>query len=510
MKKLLFTSLLILLFWALFVPSFEYPDEQAHFASVALKAEQGRMPNGQTTDVSQELALTEEVLGTVRDSRGNNRYTYHPENMHIFSPGIYGPREQEILEANNPDMRSNYVFREAAKYPILYYSSASLIYQTVEGGSIFDRLFAVRFFSVLIGVLNVWAAYKIASEIFGDGQYAKIVALMVGLQPMMTFVMSGVNSDVLHNLLFSLILLFCLRIIKHYHYGDSLFYVLVFLTLDFFTKPQAYIGVPLVFLALMARAIYHREIIRTLKTFIILSVIGLGIGYYLKNPQIVGLISHGSIPFINPSIHPQAPGFLDYARYSLDRLIHQNIVWYWGVFKWLGVVLPKPFWWIANRLVIVSLIGLIVGFVKNFTPEQKIKLFFLGTGSALYILAIFMFDWFYIRSHGVQVAVQARYYFPMLTAHMTLLLAGIMGFTSNNKIQMYSSKLILGFFILLQLAGIYTIAKSYFDLSSIQSLFIQASQYKPLFAKGGMWWIWSTVYALGIGYAAYQVIKKQD
>lgn len=510
MKKLGALAGSVLLFWALFVPALEFPDEQAHFASVAMLAETSAMPKGEQKDVSRELATLETTLGTVRDERGNNKYTYHPENKHLFSGDVYGPKEQEILEANTAFNRSSYLFKEGARYPALFYKYAGIFYKSVYEKSILDRLFMVRVGVVILGILNVYLAFKIGQEITGVKYLSWCLAMLVALQPMMTFVMSGVNSDALHNCLFSGILLYCLRFIKHKHAADSLFYIGIFFILDLITKPQAYIALPIIAIACIFRMLYQQEIKSTLSYILPILLIGVGYLYVSKNALLMDFMNKGKIPYIKEDIHPEAPAFMTYAKYSLERLVQQNIVWFWGVFKWLGVVLPKPFWWFANRIILVSVVGLGIGFFKNYTKEQKIFLSFLALSVVTYIGAIFMFDWMYIRSHGVQVAVQARYYFPVFTALMSLLYMGLLGFSSNQKYRRKASQALMIFFIILQFGGIYTIAKYYYDLSTIKILFLQASQYKPLFVKGATWWLWCCMYLAGMGSIIRLTFKKSD
>jgi hypothetical protein len=414
------------------------------------------------------------------------------------------------MEANTLGNRSDYVFKEGARYPALFYRYAGIWYKSVFEKSILDRLFLVRIGVVCIGLLNIYLAFKIGKEVTENTYMSWCLAILVALQPMMTFVMSGVNSDSLHNLLFSGILLYCLRFIKYKHSADSFFYIGLFFVLDILTKPQAYIAIPIIAVACVIRMLYQREVKSTLSYVLPLFVVGIGFLYFTKNPLMMNFIEKGKIPYLSSEIHPEAPGFGDYAKYSLERLVQQNIVWFWGVFKWLGVVLPKPFWWIANRLILISVIGLMVGFFKNYTKQQKVFLSFLALSAIIYAGAIFVFDWMYIRSHGVQVAVQARYYFPVFTALMALLYMGLLGFSASERYRRVVSQALVSFFIVLQLGGIYTIAKSYYDLSSVGSLFTQASQYKPLFAKGATWWIWSTMYLAGLGVILRQTFKKTD
>ena len=59
MKSIWLSVFFILIFWAMFVPAFEFPDEQSHFVSVDYYVQNGRMPAGDDKDVNTEIATTE-------------------------------------------------------------------------------------------------------------------------------------------------------------------------------------------------------------------------------------------------------------------------------------------------------------------------------------------------------------------------------------------------------------------------------------------------------------------
>ena len=93
--RLLFVAVFLnALSWIILIPIWQYPDEQAHFAQVQDIAEIGQSPVNKF-DTSHEIALSEEILGTDRDSAGNNKFTYHPEYKIDYSGNYYGPFEKK-------------------------------------------------------------------------------------------------------------------------------------------------------------------------------------------------------------------------------------------------------------------------------------------------------------------------------------------------------------------------------------------------------------------------------
>ncbi|MFC1653799.1 DUF2142 domain-containing protein [Patescibacteria group bacterium] len=512
MKKIFASSFFILLFWTLFVPIFEFPDEQAHFARISLESDNNKKPFENEADLSTEIAKTEKIMGTFRNKKGNNNYTYHPENKLEFSNNTFGLREQEIIDLNTEHNKTTFIGREAARYPFLYYSYENIFYNLVKNESILTRVIVSRLGSVLLGSLLVLVAYRIGEELFGDHHLSTILASLVALQPMMVFVSSGINPDVMHNLWFSVIILFALKFIRYDFVGDVTFYLGLFIGLDMLTKPQAYIAIPVVIFAFLVRMIVKKQIFQTISYFFILAFVAFLAGYYVEGNNIIKIIRSGNLPYLrsveNP--HPSSPSLIAHAKYSIGRLLNQNTVWYWGVFKWLGVVLPRYFWWIANRVVAISFIGTIIGIFRKVNREKLGQLSILIFSTIFYIFAIFWFDWKTVEATTRKVGIQARYYFPTLVAHMALLAFGISNLIRKEKIQKTLLISLVLFFVTLQLGGIYTIAKSYYDTSSIITLFNQASQYKPIFAKSYFWVAWVGLYLAAIGNLVLMVVKPGD
>src|SRR3989344_1929977 len=101
MNKKLFILLLVFLFfkqliWESLVPLWHFPDEQAHFAQVAYLGEMGPQPGKTPFDLTEEIRISENLLGTERDNSGNNRFTFHPEYKIEYAPVLYGIYEEKI------------------------------------------------------------------------------------------------------------------------------------------------------------------------------------------------------------------------------------------------------------------------------------------------------------------------------------------------------------------------------------------------------------------------------
>src|SRR5436305_1712853 len=80
--------------------------------------------------------------------------------------------------------------------PPLYHAYAGIAYRAVPTSNVFTRLLAMRLWTVPLVLLTVLGAWLLAGELFGPNRPLQLVAAgTVGLQPMITFMSSGVNPD---------------------------------------------------------------------------------------------------------------------------------------------------------------------------------------------------------------------------------------------------------------------------------------------------------------------------
>ncbi len=482
----------VISFWSFATPIFEFPDEQAHLESVEFIAKEGRKPRLSEFDMTKEMQDTQEYLGTLRDKLGNNKLTYHPEYHVKYSSGLIGENELAIKSLNTEELRSNYVAKEAADYPRLYYDYVGLWDKLFWGSDIFIRATIMRVSNILLAALTAYVVYKIGLLVFASAPRARTLALLVMLQPMYSFLSAGVNSDNLHNLLFSIIILLGLQIIKSGMNLKTFSLSLFVVWLDMITKPQGYIAVPILITAYLIKIVSDRK----WKQLAYIVAGGLAFTTLIMSPI------NPYLDWINkPNIHNA--NLVEFLRFSLNKLVAQNIVWYWGVFKWLGVVLPPMYWQVANRLVMFSGLGLILYFWKSFKHKKIVTsspfTIFLILSTVIYVGAIYYFDWQYNKAVGYSLGVQARYFFPTISAQMSLLMIGILSFGHNKIVRTWLRKGLVVFIVWMQLGGIWRLLGSYYDLSNFNNFMTQISQYKPDFLKGDWWYLWILIYLSSVG-----------
>jgi|APSaa5957512622_1039677.scaffolds.fasta_scaffold18271_2 4-amino-4-deoxy-L-arabinose transferase-like glycosyltransferase len=511
---IILSSFFIQLTWSLVVLPLEFPDEQAHLASVQYFTSEDKMPTGSGDDLSEELLQTENLLGTYRDELGNNKYTYHSEYHPEYSDSLFGINELAISELNSDSNSSSYVWREAARYPPLYYAYSSIFYRIAKNRDIISRLFLVRVGSIFLSTTLIYFAYLIGKEVFPKkSNLPTVLAITTSLHPMLTFVGSGVNSDNLFNLLFTMLIYLSLRVINAGWSARLANTIGIVAGLTFLTKTQGYLFVPILLIALVLRLRMDKNIRSHFSALMRVIVIIALVAGWQEFPKIFSLLSSGTLPGAEliTTTTSNPPTLIAFAKFSFHKLNSQNIVWYWGVFKWLGIVLPSIYWQLSNRLVLVSIIGISVIYLKKIKHKRFSELTiptFLILSLIVYVMGIFLYDYQFARVLGYSLGVQARYYYPLIVSQLALVILGITSFTDNRVIKNILAILIGLIFVWLQLGGMHTLVNSYYDLTSIPTLLTQLSQYKPLLVKGSWWYLWISTYFASVIILAKSLFSK--
>lgn len=505
LRSIFLMSLAVLLPFAFFTHPFEVPDENAHFASLHFLHNEGRMPTaGDKDNLSLEELKTEEIFGIVE---GKNKYSFHPEFRVEQGIGKYGVYEELIRNFNTTYNRTTYSTHQSALYPPLYYQLALPIMQSVGKSDILTRLFVTRLTSVILTSLLVVVAYMIGLEIFRKQSWALTLSIMTLFYPMTTYIGSGFNSDNLHNLLFAIASLLALKLIYRGYSPRLSLFIGTVIGLDILTKPQAYILFPIFALAIIIRWRWSEWRTILLNSLYVLGMV-LIIAGYTEISKLVGGSSY--IPSV------EVGGGLSSLKTFFSGYLHTHLsempVWYWGVFKWFGVVLPKPWWWVATRLIALSGLGIILSFYRDWSihklsPQSRFVLFSLGA-NAIYALALLWFDWQFYQRYGRSLGLQARYYMPLLITQMGIILYGLGELSKNNVIHEWIRRGAIIFFLGLQLTALYTQLSSYYDFTTFTTFIDQLSQYKPYFAKGNWWYLWFPLYFIGIIITTLSSLKK--
>lgn len=501
-KELIFTAL---------IPMWHTPDEQAHFAQVAYFAEFGKMPST-APDLNREIFESEKLLGTLRDSNGNNKFTYHPEYKIQYTNSYIGKYENEIN--NFPrEYRQELVKQEAANYPPLYYWISSVPYKFFYNSGLITRVFVLRMISVLMGVGMVYFVFLIGKIIFSKNTlYQYTLVILVAFQPMFSFVSAGITSDNLTNLFFTIVIYCGFLVLKNGIKKNSIFLFISILFLLYLTKPQFILALPIFLTALIIKLLLSKAFLLTkilLTTLFGLVLLALAIN--INNPAIYQLLE---------KVYPQSffPGkalfsvnSVEFLKISLNRIIHETIPWYWGVFDWLGVVMPIEVIRILNRLMILAGTGILIKLFLMLRKRNREDWYFLYLIliSLIYFGGILLWDFIYYQSHYFSFGLQGRYFFPTIIAHMAIFLVGLVTLVPKKLavIKEIWTKLIAVGMMTLNFLALWIILKIYYDLSNLNAFIIESSQYKPWFFKGGMLIFWIIAYFIILCLFLYRFLR---
>lgn len=475
------------LLWLLITPIWHTPDEQAHFAQVAYMVEKGKIQGGKDIlDLTEEIYISEKLLGTARDNLGNNKFTFHPEYRIEYSQTSIGKDELFINSLAKTDAKRKFIYAEASRYPVLYYIPATWIYRLFYENNLFERVFAVRFWSLLLYVLTIYAVYRIGKLFFLKDRLSSFtLTILVAFQPMFIFSNIGVNSDSLGNFLFTLFIYLSTKIILNVQKKDLIFLFIV-TTLSVYTKPQFIVMLPLLLiLYLLVNSRTQNKFNKGLITT--RSLLGIGIIFF-----VFYLLQWPKIMLNNFLNNINISSLIQYTwEYTIPHTIKEVLPWYWGIYDWLGVTYPRLVHRIINRVIFVSLIGLmlsIVGVIRNklWTKLNNVVILFYSIVIIIYFIAISLFDYLSWYTSKYSLGVQGRYFFPLISIQMLFLLIGIRKLLPNFfKLKIIGTKILAMAMISLNFFALYMVASTYYDTSSVKSFLVQVSQYKPWFVKNG-------------------------
>lgn len=480
--------------WMTAVPIFQTPDEQSHITQLqysiagekinflkmaALGYYYGQSPvNISKNNRSLEIGIVEKLLGTYRDSRGENKFTYHPEYRIPYTKGLFGVRENDIRKLSE-ESKTSFYGDESAYYPPLYYLIVSPFYKIAETQSIIERIFVVRIVSLLLGVSLVYIAFKIAKLITNSDFFSCAFALIVGFQPMLSYISSGVHPDNLFNF-FSAVLIYVSLLLLKNGWSWILFIMgLAVIYLGLQTKVFAVFQIP-VYLALCVY-IFLRESKKAL-TLSLLILVTPAAAIWFRAP-------FGFIPQYKPASLLANWSILDYLKFRLPKTLFETYPWFWGVFKWLGVVLPIQLLRVITRVTFLAIIGLLIYMLRNAKNRKE----YVYRATVFFIVMIvsfatylFLLDFRNMQSIGFSYGIQGRYFFPVVIPVLFVLMLGLVSLVPNQwpKIQKALIILLVCGVVIINFIALSVLISSHYSAENSLDLINQISQYKPLILKG--------------------------
>jgi hypothetical protein len=171
------------------VPPWQHYDEPTHFEYARLIALWNRQPDVKEADLTTNREIADSMY-----------------RFRFWSPGL----RPDLLSATPPNIGYNEKF-----HPPLYYAIAAIPLRWLPISAIETQLYAARTVTVLLYVLVVICAWRIASILTPDHPAMQIsVSLILILVPAFADQMSAVNNDALVNFSITALLLGCILLIR--------------------------------------------------------------------------------------------------------------------------------------------------------------------------------------------------------------------------------------------------------------------------------------------------------
>jgi 4-amino-4-deoxy-L-arabinose transferase-like glycosyltransferase len=421
--------------WALLVPPGQAPDEPAHIGYVQVLAEDFRLPDekpGPTFSREQELAQayanvdqTAQVLLTRPEWSKLAYEEWQQADAALPGDARGGAGHLGSFRGANP-ARAN---------PPFYYLWESVPYLLASGGDFFDRLYAMRLWSVLLLLVTTAATWLLIGELTDRRRSLQLAgAAVVGMQPMAVFVSSSVNPDAALMACFALAFWLGARVLRRgLTVRDGLALGAV-TALAIVTKGTGYALVPAVALAVGVGAwrLLPDRRAAILAAGLSGAALALPVGFWLGLARALDRAAVNKVPGTGGGAGGAAGlphfGFLDYLwQFYLPKLPFLNNVpaiprlpvfdfWIktgWAAFGWLEVRFPN---WVyvllATTTVVVIAGGLATVLRRRRTDDLPLVAFFAAAALGL-LAGLHWIEYKTILSEGVTFN-QGRYLLPLL------------------------------------------------------------------------------------------------
>lgn len=144
--------------WAFFVPPWQSPDETTHFAYVETLAERFALPG----DAKRPPYSTDQLLAISRSNA--DQVAAVPATKPEWSKAAYESWRKASDKLGEPSRKNGGGPISSSSNPPAYYLYAAIPYRIAHGGNIFDRLYLMRLWSVLLLLVTTTATWLLAGS----------------------------------------------------------------------------------------------------------------------------------------------------------------------------------------------------------------------------------------------------------------------------------------------------------------------------------------------------------
>lgn len=416
-------GLLHALIYSTIIPPWQGPDEPKHFEYVWLLYEKRRLIS--IEDAS--LEMQQAIIASMQE------YDFGRFGTGAFDPLNPPQSFKEIWGAGG----ANTLLHR----PPLYYLISLPVYSIVANEHIVTRLYALRFFSALLGTLTVLTAYLTAKELFPNDPFLHIgIPSLVALLPMVSFISGAFSYDTLANLLVSLIWYLVVLVFSRGSSWQRVLGIAALVIGAAATKRTTLSTIPLLLLAAFFYLWMTRK--RRTNTLRIAVIIMTGAGL---------LLSFGAFGWVTSSEEIRAVIATALSRYLFNypgqfrailsrlpemdlatslRWVQRLFISFWADFGWLKVRLA-PTWYIILAVVCMASVGGLFLFVfRQIRGEHRLEpwkqrcLLLFGLYVVTIVVASALFFSAYIGTKWER-APQGRHLFLGIVPFTTLFTLGL-------------------------------------------------------------------------------------
>ena len=421
---LLATTLALGCVWALVVPPFQAPDENAHVAYVQSLTERGELPG----DPARGFQSTEQ-------SSGADAANADQTAQQLFVKPEWSTRRHDawLQRRFTAQKRSDGGgTNPASANPPLYYLSLMPSYELASGGDLFDRVSAMRLASVLFLLLTVTAAWLLAGVVFRGNRPLQLAAASIpAFLPMVTFVSASVTPDSLLYAVWGLALWLGARLITGRGGRGDVAAICAVAGLAVVTKATSYALLPAVAVAVVTSAVRAGGGTRRLVLTLVVAAAAFAVvaGPWYVTARLEDRPASGQLAGSAPASAVDYREFGSYvwqyylprlpfqARYgALGRYPQAYETWFKqavGAFGWLETRWPGPVY--AGLFVIAALIlaAALVALVRRRRELDPMLLVFFITALVTLVAGLHWNEYRLAEGSG-SLASQGRYLFPLL------------------------------------------------------------------------------------------------
>jgi 4-amino-4-deoxy-L-arabinose transferase-like glycosyltransferase len=451
--------------WALIVPPFQAPDENSHFGYAQRLAESFDLPG----DSQRKPFSTEQQLA--QDRSNSDQTAAVLQTKPEWSKQAYErwrDDEQRLPDSARSDGGGP---NPASTNPPLYYLYESAAYKAASGGDIFDRLYLMRLWSVVLLLVTVAGTWLLAGELFGRDRLLQLVAAgFAGLQPMVTFISAAVTPDSLLFAIWSVVFWLSARILRRGLRPVEGVAMFALVGLGVTTKATSYALLPAALFVLFVGALRLRRAGRPAGRVVVASLVAvaviagawLGTAAALDRPAVnqVATGTQHPTPTLT-SFNPRELGSYLWQFY-LPRLSFQQQfggmpdlpvydIWLkqgWAAFGWLEVRFPDAVYVVLALVTMLILAGAALALVRAWRRVDKA----LAAAFALAVLTLLAgLHWTEFRTlvGGSGAFNQGRYLLPLVALMGVAVAAAVSALPVRRRAQ--GAAVVLGGLAVLQL-----------------------------------------------------------